>query len=232
MLEQGLKYSKCCKNVNDHDHQLYDLGHVHQLFGAFISSSVDGDDNSTHLLGLLTEISPVKYWPKAWLIGTLKEAVILLVDQSPNKWRFYVPEFCPFFYEIFGLFPFMLMRFWYIGIVAIYLWYMRQIISSSPPFIIWLCLYYFLGFPGGSAVKILPAVQVASGDMSSIPGLGRSPGGGHGNPLQYSCLGNPINRGAWRATPIGLQRVGHEWSNLAHTYCFLPGKRILVYFIK
>ena len=73
MLEQGLKYSKCCKNVSDHDHQLNDLGHVHQLLGAFISSSVDGDDNSTHLLGLLTEVSPVKSWPKAWLIGTLKE---------------------------------------------------------------------------------------------------------------------------------------------------------------
>ena len=37
-------------------------------------------------------------------------------------------------------------------------------------------------------------------DMGSIPGLGRSPGGGHGNPLQYSCLENPMDRGAWRAT--------------------------------
>ena len=126
----------------------------------------------------------------------------------------------------------ILMRFWYIGIVAIYLWYMLQIISSSPPFIIWFCLYCFLGFPGGSAVKILPAMQVAAGDVDSIPGLGRSPGRGHGNPLQYSCLGNPMDRGAWRAMPIGSQRVGHEWSNLAHTYCFLPGKRFLVYFIK
>ena len=37
------------------------------------------------------------------------------------------------------------------------------------------------------------------GDMGSIPGLGRSPGGGHGNPLQYSCLEIPMDRGAWRA---------------------------------
>ena len=37
-------------------------------------------------------------------------------------------------------------------------------------------------------------------DVSSIPGWGRSPGGGHGNPLQYSCLENPMDRGAWRAT--------------------------------
>ena len=39
-----------------------------------------------------------------------------------------------------------------------------------------------------------------SGDTCSIPGLGRSPGGGNGNPLQYSCLENPMDRGAWRAT--------------------------------
>ena len=38
------------------------------------------------------------------------------------------------------------------------------------------------------------------GDMGSIPGVGRSPGGGNGNPLQYSCLENPMDRGAWRAT--------------------------------
>ena len=49
----------------------------------------------------------------------------------------------------------------------------------------------------------------------SIPGLGRSPGGGHGNPLQYSCLENPMNRGAWQATLHGVTRVGHDWSNCA-----------------
>ena len=41
-------------------------------------------------------------------------------------------------------------------------------------------------------------------DASSIPGSGRSPGGGHGNPLQYSCLENPMDRGAWRATVRGI----------------------------
>ena len=46
-------------------------------------------------------------------------------------------------------------------------------------------------FPGGSVVKNLPANAEAVGDEGSIPGLGRSPGGGHGNPLQYSCLENP-----------------------------------------
>ena len=41
-------------------------------------------------------------------------------------------------------------------------------------------------------------------DVVSIPGLGRSPGGGHGNPLQYSCLKNPMDREAWRATVHGV----------------------------
>ena len=40
----------------------------------------------------------------------------------------------------------------------------------------------------------------SAGDLGSVPGLGRFPGGRHGNPLQYSCLENPVDRGAWRAT--------------------------------
>ena len=44
------------------------------------------------------------------------------------------------------------------------------------------------------------------GDMSSVPGLGRSPGGGNGNLLQYSCLGNPMDRGAWRAVVHGVAK--------------------------
>ena len=45
-----------------------------------------------------------------------------------------------------------------------------------------------------------------AGDMSSIPGSGRSPGGGNGNPLKYSCLGNPMDRGAWWATVHGVAK--------------------------
>ena len=63
------------------------------------------------------------------------------------------------------------------------------------------------GFPSGSAVKNPPA---NAGDSSSIPGLERSPGGGNGNPLQYSCLENTMDREAWRAT---VHRVGHDWSD-------------------
>ena len=49
-----------------------------------------------------------------------------------------------------------------------------------------------------------------AGDQGSIPGLGRSPGGGHDNPLQYSCLGNTMDRGAWQATVHGVARVRHD----------------------
>ena len=58
-----------------------------------------------------------------------------------------------------------------------------------------------MGFPGSSGVKNPPD---NSGDMGSIPGLGRSPRGGNGNPFQYSCLGNPMDRGAWWSTVHGV----------------------------
>ena len=62
-------------------------------------------------------------------------------------------------------------------------------------------------FPGGSVSK---ASAYDIGDPGSIPGLGRCAGEGNGNPLQYSCLGNPMDRGAWRATVHGVARVGHD----------------------
>ena len=64
-----------------------------------------------------------------------------------------------------------------------------------------------MGYPGGSVVKNLPA---HAGDAGSIPGSGRSPGGRNGNSLQYSRLGNPMNRGGWWATVHGVARVGHD----------------------
>ena len=60
-----------------------------------------------------------------------------------------------------------------------------------------------MGLPSGSDVKE-PACN--AGDLGSIPGLDRSPGGGHGNTLQYSCLENPMDRGAWRATVHGVRK--------------------------
>ena len=65
------------------------------------------------------------------------------------------------------------------------------------------CHLYFLGFSGGSVIKNLPA---NAGDVGLIPGLGKSPREGNGNPLQFSCLGNPMNRGAWQATVHGVSK--------------------------
>ena len=64
----------------------------------------------------------------------------------------------------------------------------------------------YMGFPGGAEVK---ASACNVGDLGSIPGSGRSPGEGNGNPLQYSCLENPMDGGVW-ATVHGSQRVGHD----------------------
>ena len=57
------------------------------------------------------------------------------------------------------------------------------------------------GFPGASDSK---ESACNAGDLGWVPGLGRSPGGGHDNSLQYSCLENPMDRGAWQATVYGV----------------------------
>ena len=62
------------------------------------------------------------------------------------------------------------------------------------------------GFPGDSEGK---ESTYSAGNPGSIPGLGRFPGEGNGNPFQFSCLENPMNTGACQATAHGLQRVGH-----------------------
>ena len=59
-------------------------------------------------------------------------------------------------------------------------------------------------------IKNLPANAGDVRDMGSNPGSGRSPGGEHGNPLHYSSLENSMNRGAWWATVMDLQRVRHD----------------------
>ena len=60
------------------------------------------------------------------------------------------------------------------------------------------------GFPSGAVVKNLPANAWDRGDMSLMPGLGRSPGEGKSNPLQHSCLENSMDKGAWQATAHGV----------------------------
>ena len=77
-----------------------------------------------------------------------------------------------------------------------------------------ICLY--TDFPGGSDGK---ASVYNVRDLGSIPGWGRFPGEGNGNPLQYSCLENPMDRGAWcRLLSMGLQRVRHDWMTSLHLW--------------
>ena len=85
---------------------------------------------------------------------------------------------------------------------------------------------YTQGFPGASEDK---ASACNAGDPGSIPGLGRSPGEGNGNPLQYSCLENPMDRGAWRATsPRGCKELDmterlHSFTHsYTHTHAQIP----------
>ena len=61
-----------------------------------------------------------------------------------------------------------------------------------------------MGFPGGAVIKNLLAISGDTRDTGSIPGSGRSPGVGNSNPLQYSCLGNPMDRQAWWAAVHGV----------------------------
>ena len=68
------------------------------------------------------------------------------------------------------------------------------------------------GFSSGSAVKNLPA---NAGDVRPIPGLGRSPGEGNSKPLQYSCLGNPMDRGAWQVTVHGVAKIQTQLKQLS-----------------
>ena len=70
--------------------------------------------------------------------------------------------------------------------------------------------YFILGLSRWSCDKESACKADAIGDADSIPELGRSPGEGNDNPLQNSCLENPMDRGAWRATVHGSQRVRHD----------------------
>ena len=63
-------------------------------------------------------------------------------------------------------------------------------------------------------VKNPPASAEDIRDMGLIPEMGRYPGGGNSNPLQYSCLENPMDKGAWQATVHGISRVGHDLAHL------------------
>ena len=72
-----------------------------------------------------------------------------------------------------------------------------------------------MGSPGSSEVKVSAC---NAGDLGSIPGLGRSPGEGNGNPLQYSCLENPMDRGAWWAAVHGVAKSWTRLSDFTFTF--------------
>ena len=72
-------------------------------------------------------------------------------------------------------------------------------------------------FPGGTVVKNPSANAGDPRDVGSIPGSGRFTGGGNGNPLQYSCLGNPMDRGVWWARVHGVQKNRTQLSTHTHT---------------
>ena len=75
-----------------------------------------------------------------------------------------------------------------------------------------------MGFPGSSVGKE-PACS--AGDLGSISGSGRSPGEGKGKLLPYSCLGNPMDRGAWQTTVYGITRVRHNLATKPPTLVYL-----------
>ena len=81
------------------------------------------------------------------------------------------------------------------------------------------------GFPGGVVVENLPASAGDAGDAGLIPGLGRSPGEGNGNPLQYSCLENSMDRGAWRAAVDGGSL---SWTQRSTQECALPRHQVFI----
>ena len=70
-----------------------------------------------------------------------------------------------------------------------------------------------MGVLGDTVIKNLPASAGDIRDVGSIPGLGRSPAVGNGNPLQYSCLENPMDRGTWQATVHGVTKSWTQLSN-------------------
>ena len=78
--------------------------------------------------------------------------------------------------------------------------------------------FLWMSFPGSSDGK---ASACNAGDPGSIPVSGRSPGERNGNLLQYSCLENPMDRGAWQATVHGVAKIGHDWVTLLFTFLWI-----------
>ena len=91
--------------------------------------------------------------------------------------------------------------------ITVVLWILESSSISLP-----VVFFTSEGFPGDARVKNLPASARDARDVGSIPGSGRSPGVANGNWLQYSCLENCMDRGAWRATVDGVAESQTHWA--------------------
>ena len=85
-----------------------------------------------------------------------------------------------------------------------------QLPKFAQPYYLHVPWEVLVSFPGGSVIKNLPA---NAGDVGSVRGLGRSPGGDRGSPLLYSCLENPMDRGAWQAMVHGVGKGSEQLSD-------------------
>ena len=103
-------------------------------------------------------------------------------------------------------------------------------VSSNIERTLWSTQYVFCQSPVKRASQVAPVVKNPpsnAGDVRDtglVPGWERSPGGGHGSPLQYSCLQNPIDREAWWTTVHRVTKIGHDLSDSAHTTCLKNNK--------
>ena len=100
----------------------------------------------------------------------------------------------------------------------------HHFLSFSPFWLPWVTVAAFpsaglatLRHMGSRASRMTQELACNMGDRALTPGLGRSPGEGNGYPLQYSCLENSVDRGAWWATSMRLQRVRHDWASTTFT---------------
>ena len=157
-------------------------------------------------LGLVSEVGAVLWNWILYLVGSDANSRYMVLEL--NCWT---PMWC--------------LKSWQIGLAwgNIHTFSIRSIMSKSCSEAA-ITKYHRLG--GGASGKE-PACQCRRHErLGPIPGSGRCPGGGHDNPLQYTYLENPMDRGVWQAI-VGSLRVGHDWSNLAH----MGGLKPEIYFL-
>ena len=147
-----------------------------------------GEMQTTHCTHLLSTLRQA-HWAIEWVSMTVKRGVRRLLGgalRGPDALQHYEPARCPLLRSL-DCFSSLS----WIDVLAVRMLFLIHTPGSG------LCCIenvYFYNFPGDSDGK---ASAYNAGDPGSIPGSGRSPGEGNGTPLQYSCLENPMDRGAW-----------------------------------